>query len=81
MKAKSFRQFYKQKLSGIKEGQEANINFNEYMNIKCINKSEVNLPSKNPYKSPCGLINIQMTCYMNSALQSLFNIKKLTIIK
>ena len=78
MKVKSFRQFYKQKLSHIKEGQEASINFNEVMNIKCINKSEVNLPSKNPYKSPCGLINIQMTCYMNSALQSLFNIKKLT---
>ena len=74
----SFRELYKTYLSDIPAGSEKYINYNGTINIKCLNKTEINLPSKNPSKSPLGLRNIQMTCYMNSALQSLFNVKKLT---
>ena len=52
--------------------------YNETVRIKCLDKSEMNLPSKNPYKTPLGFTNIQMTCYMNSALQSLVNVQKLS---
>ena len=71
----SFRQFYKTYLCDIRSGSEKEINYNNAVRIKCLNKTEINLPSKNPINSPLGLRNIQMTCYMNSALQSLFNIK------
>ena len=78
MKANSFRQFYKEKLSKILEGSDAIVHYCDEVSIKCLNKTDIDLPRKNPYKSPCGLTNIHLTCYMNSALQSLFNIKKLT---
>ena len=74
----SFNQFYKANLSDIQEDHEKIIQYGEVCRIKCLNKTEVNLPVKNPNKSPLGLTNVRMTCYMNSALQSLFNIKKLT---
>ena len=77
MKQSSFMDFYKTYLSKIAEGNEDNIQYNE-VRIKCLNKTDVDLPRKNPYKSPCGLTNVGFSCYMNAALQSLFNIKKLT---
>ena len=78
MKQSSFNQFYKGNLSDIQEDNDKIIQYAEVCRIKCLNKTEVNLPVKNPNKSPLGLTNVRMTCYMNSALQSLFNIKKLT---
>ena len=77
MKNLGFRQFYKEHLAKIAEGNEEDIHY-EDIDIKCLNKTDIDLPRKNPYKSPCGLTNIHLTCYMNSALQSLFNLKKLT---
>ena len=78
MKNGSFRLFYKAYLIDIYDNNIKEIFYNEIVRIKCLDKSEMNLPSKNPYKTPLGLTNIQMTCYMNSALQSLFNVKNLT---
>ena len=77
MKQSSFRVFYKTHLSKITEGNEGNIQYRE-VRIKCLNKTDIALPSKNPFKSPCGLTNVGCSCYMNAALQSLFNLKKLT---
>ena len=55
------------------------INFNHFT-YTCINKSEMTL-SYTEYKNsknPMGLDNVRMTCYMNAALQSLYNTPKLT---
>ena len=51
----------------LTDDKDKEINFNETVRIKCINKTEVNLPYKNPYEYPMGLRNIRMTCYLNSA--------------
>jgi len=50
MKQKSLRDFYKKYLSKITEGNEENIQYDE-VRIKCLNKTDVDLPRKNPYKS------------------------------
>ena len=53
-------------------------NYNNQININNINLLEMNLQNKNSYEFPCGLTKLGYTCHINSALQSLFNVKKLT---
>ena len=53
-------------------------NYNNQINTNNINLLEMNLQNKNFYEFPIGLTNICFTSYLNSALQSLFNVKKLT---
>ena len=74
----SFIIFYNNFLGDLLDIKDIN-----YLNcsFKCINKTEkkiLNYDDFKNYKRPVGLVNVRLTCYMNSALQGLFYVPKLT---
>ena len=73
----SFGNYYACNLEDL--GEEKNINFQNFK-YKCINKSDIILSYEEykKLKTPVGLDNIRLVCYMNAGLQSLYNTPKLT---
>ena len=70
--------FYASYLSDLQKEKSVN-----YCNssFKCIDKTEKKVLDYNEFKkfrSPVGLVNVRLTCYMNAALQSLFYVPQLT---
>ena len=77
IKNMDFTSFYACNLDDLKDEKEFR---NSAFKFKCINKSQRKLSYEDFKKSkiPVGLDNVGMSCYMNAALQSLYNTPKLT---